>query len=183
MLYAKHSTLYASSKGAKMKAIKAIILALIVTVFLVQISFAQEEQKIAFISLSEAFDSYEKTKTVDKELERRGEKKNKERDKLVEKINKLRDEAQLIAKDKRKDKERELGDLMRELQDFDREARVELRRDRDDKVKEIFKEMNAVISDYGKEHGYDIIFDDRVLLYASDKIDITEDIIKLLNKR
>ena len=156
-------------------------------VFLLQATnaslLAQEAQKIAFISLSKAFDSYEKTKVVDKELERSGEKKNKERDKLVQKINGLRDEVQLMAKNKREGKERELGDLMRQLQDFDREARVELRRARDDKVKEIFKEMNAVISDYGKKHGYDIIFDDRVLLYASDKIDITKDVIKILNKR
>ena len=144
---------------------------------------AQEAQKIAFISLSKAFDSYDKTKVVDKELERSGEKKNKERDKLVQKVNKLKDEVQLMAKDKRKTKERELSDLMRKLQDFDREARVELRRSRDDKVKEIFKEMNDVISDYGKKHEYDIIFDDRVLLYASDKIDITKDVIKILNNR
>ncbi|MEE8359863.1 MAG: OmpH family outer membrane protein [Candidatus Omnitrophota bacterium] len=144
---------------------------------------AQEGQKIAFISLSKAFDSYEKTKMVDKELERSGEKKNKERDKLVQKVSKVRDEVQLMAKDKRETKERELSDLMRKLQDFDREARVELRRNRDDKVKEIFKEMNDVISDYGKKHGYDIIFDDRVLLYASDKIDITKDVIKILNNR
>ncbi|MFH1753556.1 MAG: OmpH family outer membrane protein [Candidatus Omnitrophota bacterium] len=163
--------------------IKVLFLAVFLLSGTIGPAAAQEARKIAFISLSKAFDSYEKTKAVDKELESKGEKKNKDRDKLVQKINKLRDEAQLMSKDARQEKERELSDLMRELQDFDREARVELQRDRDDRVKEIFKEMDGVISDYGKQNGYDIIFDDRVLLYASDKIDITEEIIKTLNKR
>jgi outer membrane protein len=166
-----------------MRYLKVIVLALFLTQVLPRPILAQESQKIGFISLSKVFDSYEKTKNVDKELEKKGEKKNKERDDLVKKVNKLRDEIQLLSQDARAAKEAELSDLMREIQDFDRDARIELRRERDDKVKEIFKEMNDVITEYGKKNGFDIIFDDRVLLYANDKIDITEDIAKLLNKR
>ncbi|MDB4349610.1 OmpH family outer membrane protein [Omnitrophica bacterium] len=159
----------------------------ILALLCLQLSFsqpllAQEARKIAIVSLSKIFDTYEKTKDVDEKLEKEGKKKSQERDKLVEKINKLRDEIQLLSREAREKKENELSDMMRGLQDFDREASVELRRERDDMVKEIFTEMNEVIIDYGKKHGYDIIFDDRVLLYASDSIDITNDVIKILNK-
>ena len=165
-----------------MKPVKIFVLALFLSFVLLQPLFAQGIRKIAFINLSKAFENYEMTKTVDAKLEKEGEKKNKERDKLVEKVNKLRDEVQLLSRDAREAKETELNGLMRNLQDFDRDARLELRRKRDDEVKEIFKEMDGVISDYGKKNGYDVIFDDRVLIYADDAIDITNEIVEILNK-
>lgn len=165
-----------------MRFLKIVVLILFITQVSLQVSFAQESFKIAIISLSKVFDNYDKTKEVDKKLEKKGEKKNTERDKMVKVLNKMKDEAQLLSRDARAKKEEKIGDLMRKLQDFDREARIELRRERDDMVKDIFKEMNKVISQYGEENGYDIIFDDRVLLYSSDAIDITDKIAKLLNK-
>ena len=165
-----------------MKIIKIVVLTAFLTQLFLQPLSAQEIRKIAFINLSKAFENYKKTKDVDTKLEKEGEKKNKERDDLVKKINKLRDEIQLLSAQARGKREDELNDMMRELQDFDREARLELRRKRDDKVKEIFREMDEVISDYGKKQGYDIIFDDRVLIYADEGIDITDKIIELLNK-
>lgn len=165
-----------------MRVLKIAVLILFITQVSLQASFAQESFKIAIISLSKVFDNYDRTKEVDKKLEKKGEKKNGERDKMVKVLNKMRDEAQLLSRDARAKKEEKIGDLMRKLQDFDREARIELRRERDDMVKGIFKEMNEVISRYGEKNGYDIIFDDRVLLYSSDAIDITDEITKLLNK-
>ncbi len=147
------------------------------------VAFAQEARKIAVVSLSRVFDNYEKTRDVDATLEKKGEEKNKERDALVEKVNKLKDEVQLLSRQARREKEDKLNALMRELQDFDRDARIELRRERDDLVKEIFEEMDEIISRYGKEHGYDLIFDERVLIYADDTVDITKDITGLLNKK
>jgi outer membrane protein len=166
-----------------MKNIKISLLIFIVIALLAQAAFAEEAGKIAVVSLARVFDSYEKTKDVDAALEKKGAKKNKERDALVDKVNRAKDEAQLLSRDARQKKEEELNDLMRDLQDFDREARVELRRERDDLVKDIFEEMDQVISKYGKERGYDMIFDERVLLYADDSIDITKEITTLLNKK
>jgi len=149
---------------------------------LCQPSFA-EERKIAVISLSKAFDSYNKTKAVDDELAKKGEKMKKDGEKLAEKVNKAKEEIQLLSAEAREAKMEELNKMVRELQDFEREAGVELRRERDDKVKEIFKEMNDVIMQYGKSKGYDLILDDRVLLYSSNSVDITNDIVNLLNSK
>jgi Skp family chaperone for outer membrane proteins len=41
--------------------------------------------------------------------------------------------------------------------------------------------MNAVIQEYGKNNGYLIILNDRVLLYGDETEDLTEKIIKILN--
>jgi Skp family chaperone for outer membrane proteins len=50
-------------------------------------------------------------------------------------------------------------------------------------MKEIFGEMDVVIKKYARENNYDLIFDERVLIYASDSIDITADITRLLNQK
>jgi outer membrane protein len=48
-------------------------------------------------------------------------------------------------------------------------------------VKDILKEMNSVIQEYGKNQGYSIILNDRVLLYGDPAEDLTDKIIKILN--
>lgn len=165
-----------------MRCISVLILALFFISILSQPLWAQELRKVAYINVSKVLDNYNKTIEADKKLTGEGEKKNKERDKLVDEINKLRDEAELLSREVREKKEHELNEKIRALQDFDRETRLNLQRKRDDIMREIFKEIGKVIKDYGKDKGYDIIFDDRVLLYSDDSLDITDDIIKTLNK-
>ena len=73
------------------------------------------------------------------------------------------------------------SDLIKTLQEFDQDARSELTKERDDMVRDILKEMNDVIRGYGEKNGYAIILNDRVLLYGQKTMDLTDDIIKLLN--
>jgi len=49
-------------------------------------------------------------------------------------------------------------------------------------VRDILKEMNTVIQKYGENNGYSIILNDRVLLYGGKTLDITDEIIKIMNK-
>jgi len=166
-----------------MKYMKILVLILFAAQVLTTAVYGQEAKKIAYVSLNKIFEGYHKTKTADAKLEKEGQQKNKERDAMVDKINKLRDEAQLLAKETREKKEIEVNDMMRDLKDFDRDTRLELQRERDEMMKEIFVEMDVVIKDYAKENNYDLIFDERVLIYASDSIDISADISRLLNQK
>ncbi|NQT06380.1 MAG: OmpH family outer membrane protein [Candidatus Omnitrophica bacterium] len=167
-----------------MRFVKITVLVLfVISLFLQGTASAQDVKKMAYLNTAKVFDSYSKTRDADSALEKEGKKKNSERDILIKDINKLRDEAQLLSKDVREKKEKELGEKMRNIQDFDRDAKLELQRKRDDMLKDILKEIDATVKQYGKEKGYDFIFDDRVLLYANKGVDVTEDIITLLNKK
>ena len=42
--------------------------------------------------------------------------------------------------------------------------------------------IKAVIQAYGKEQGYDFIFTDSSIAYASDAVDITDEILEELKK-
>lgn len=166
-----------------MKKISIAILILFFVSAVPQVLSAEEISKIGFINVTKVFDDYKKTEDAEQRLKAEGEKKNSEREKLVNKINKLRDEVELLSVETREKKQKDLNDMMRQLQDFDRDVKTDLRRKRDDDMREILKEIYEVINDYGAKNGYDIIFDDRVLIYADDAIDITDEVLNVLNKK
>lgn len=141
-----------------------------------------QELKIATIDLSRAFDEYHKTKESDRILEGKGQAKKTERDKKVEDIKKLKSEFDLLSEEGKREKQAVIDQKIQELQEFDRETRASLRGERDQMVQEILKEIDQVVQAYGKENGYTMILNDRVLLYKGETLDVTEDIIGRLNQ-
>ena len=142
-----------------------------------------EELKIGYINLGKTFDEYEQTQKYDKSLEKKGDSKKKERQKLVDEIRDLKDEMVLLSDSSKKEKQAVLDEKIKELQEFDEETRGELRQDRDEMVRDVLREIDDVIQEYGEKNGYTVILNDRVLLYGNEAIDITQDIIDLLNKK
>lgn len=138
-------------------------------------------EKIGYVDLAKIFDEYQKTKEFDKELESKGAQKQIERDKMVADVKRLRDEAELLSAKAKEDKQAAIDEKIKSLQDFDRNTRDSLRRERDTMVRDILKEIEAVIQDFGKSQGYSFIFNDRVLVYKSEGSDLTPQVAKVLN--
>ena len=147
------------------------------------IAIAENSGKIGYIDLSRSFDEYQKTKDFDKELEKKGDMKQGEREKLVQDIRKMREELELMNKSAREKKEADIEAKIKSLQEFDQEAKTDLTKERDNMVKDILKEMSDVIKEYGQKNGYSIILNDRVLLYGDPGMELTNEIIKILNEK
>ncbi len=165
---------------------RKILSIILVTTFLFSISglaIAQSAGKIGYVDLSRAFDEYQKTKDSDKSLEQKSEAKQNGRNKLVDEIKKMRDELELLSESAKPKKQEAIDEKIKKLQEFDQEAKNELRKERDNMVRDILKEMNEVIAEYGQREGYAIILNDRVLLYSDKALDLTDPIIKVLNER
>jgi len=137
--------------------------------------------KIGYVDLSKVFDDYLKTKEFDKSLEAKGAQKQVERDKLVNEVKKLRDESELLSAKAKEDKQAQIDEKIKALQDFDRITRDALRKERDGIVRDILKEIEAVIQNFGKSQGYLFIFNDRVLVFKNESADLTGQVIKVLN--
>ena len=137
--------------------------------------------KIGYVDLARVFDEYQKTKSFDKQLEAKGAQKQADRDKMVNEVKKLRDEAELLGAKAKEEKQAAIDEKIKVLQDFDRGTRDALRKERDGMVRDILKEIEAVIQGYGKSQGYSFIFNDRVLVFKSEGADLTAQIIKVLN--
>ncbi|MCG3175315.1 MAG: hypothetical protein MOGMAGMI_00243 [Candidatus Omnitrophica bacterium] len=139
------------------------------------------DMKIGYVDLARVFDEYNKTKEFDKALEGKGTSKQSDRDKMVNEIKKLRDEAELLTGKAKDDKQVMIDEKIKGLQEFDRSTRDMLRKERDGMVRDILKEIETVIQDYGKSQGYSFIFNDRVLVFKSEAGDLTNQVIKTLN--
>lgn len=139
------------------------------------------EMKIGTVDLARVFDEYNKTKEFDKTLEAKGTLKQTDRDKMVAEVKKLRDEAELLSAKAKEEKQTVIDEKIKTLQEFDRNTRDTLRKERDGMVRDILKEIEVVIQDFGKAQGYNFIFNDRVLVYKSDQNDVTSQVSKVLN--
>ena len=138
-------------------------------------------EKIGYVDLARVFDEYLKTKDFDKSLETKGASKQGERDKMVNEIKKLRDEAELLSAKAKDDKQAIIDEKIKGLQEFDRTTRDALRKERDVMVRDILKEIESVIQTFGKSQGYSFIFNDRVLVFKNESADLTAQVIKVLN--
>lgn len=143
--------------------------------------FAEPQGKIGYVDLSRSFDEYQKTKDFDRDLEKKGDVKQEQREKLVKEIRKMRDEIELMNEKARTKKEQDIESKIKSLQEFDQDAKTTLTKERDDMVRDILREINDVIQEHGEKNGFSIIVNDRVLLYGDQSGDLTDEIIKILN--
>jgi outer membrane protein len=153
----------------------------VASIFLFQgICFAQ---KIAFVDLAVVFDGYEKTKDYDVKLDGARKTEQEKIDKKVEEIKTLQDKLPLLSEGEKTAKQGEIDKLARDLQDYQRTAETTLIKDRNDKLEEVLKDIQGVVDELAKQEGYDIIVNNRALLYGNNSLDITTTVVKKLNEK
>ncbi len=168
-----------------MKKIKVLsFMALFVFGFLVS-AYAQSagQGKMAYVDLSRIFDQYSKTKVYDEALAKKYNDYEQERSKKLEKIKELQGKLPAL---KEEEKNKLSVDIEKEksgLVDFDRQKQTDLKKERDEKMREILLEIEKTISDFAEKEKYSLILNDRVLMYGAKELDTTEQIIKMLNEK
>ena len=85
------------------------------------------------------------------------------------------------------DKEREakgveLQAKVKAFQEYDNQKQTELKKDQDAKMKEILKDIEEAVKKYSEKEGYTLVFNDRVLVYQTKSMEITSQVIEILNK-
>jgi len=92
----------------------------------------------------------------------------------------LRDSAVMSESERRKS-ERDLLTMKRDLKRSQDEFREDLNIRRNEEFGKLQRAISGIIDDLAKENGYDLILGENVI-YAADRIDITEHILERLNK-
>lgn len=138
--------------------------------------------KIGYVDFEKVFNEYHKTKEGNEILNKEKVAKEDEGKKLVDAINKMRQEAELLSQDAKKKKEEEIKQKIKELREFTEITRRDLIKKRNDMWKGIFEDIRAVVQEKGKNEDYSLIFDDKALLFKLDGLDLTEEVIQVLNK-
>ncbi|MBM3243591.1 MAG: OmpH family outer membrane protein [Candidatus Omnitrophica bacterium] len=158
-----------------------LAVAFIGTIIFTGMVFAQD--KLAYIDLSRAFSEYNKTKDYDKKLTDKENSYITERDKRVGEFNTLKDKFALLSEAEKDKKKGELENKAKSLRDFITQREEELRKDQEERMKEILKDIQDAVKAHSEKSGITIVFNDRVLVYQNKTMDITDSVIAILNKK
>jgi len=139
--------------------------------------------KIGYVDVEKVFNDYKKTQQNDAVLKEKGQNKAKERASLVADIKKQKEELDLLSDSGKLEKQSIIDEKIKALKRFDDAAKVSLRNERDAALKDIFNDIKTAIERYGKENGFEYIFNDKALLFKNESTDLTAAITEKLNTK
>ena len=160
---------------------KVVVLWAVIMGLALFVGSAQAADKLAYIDLSRTFSEYTKTKGYDKTLSDKEKVYTDERDKKVADLKAFQDKLSLLNDKEREAKGAELQAKVKEFQEYDRQKQADLRKEQDERMKEILKDIEEAVKKYSEKEGYTLVFNDRVLVYQTKSMDITDQIIAILN--
>lgn len=164
-----------------MRRTTAVVIGAIMFLTMVCVS-SYAADKIGYVDLSRLFSEYGKTKDYDKSLGEKQTSYETERDKMVNEVKKFQDKFNLLSDKEKETKKGELETKIKNLTEFDRQKQTDLRKEQDDKMKEILKDIEAAVKQYAEKEGYTFVLNDRVLVYQSKSMDITDKVVEILSK-
>ena len=144
------------------------------------------EAKIGFVDLSRVFDEYQKTKEFDKVLSEKENSYKAEMEKKLGEVKQLEDKMAVLSAKEKEAKQAEMGAKYKAAQDYDATVGANLRKERNDKIREILKDIEGVVGDIAAKDGYDLVLNDRVLVYNNKQnkgLDLTEKILQAVNSQ
>lgn len=124
------------------------------------------------------------------ELQAKFEPTSKRLEKMRDEINSLQAElnkgSNTMSDERRRDLAREIDQKTRSLNRATEDAQTEFGQEQDKILQELGQRMMAVLSKYSRDNGYSLILDvsspQTPVLFASNGIDITQDIVKIYDE-
>jgi outer membrane protein len=160
---------------------KLVVLGIAIIGLALFVGSAQAADKFGYIDLSRTFSEYNKTKGYDKTLSDKEKTYTEERDKKVADLKAFQDKLTLLNDKEREAKSAELQAKVKDFQDYDRQKQDTLRKEQDVRMKEILKDIEEAVKKYSEKEGYTLVLNDRVLVYQTKSMDITSQVIAILN--
>lgn len=143
-----------------------------------------QESKIGFVSTERIFREAAPAKAAQAKIEAEFSRRDKELQDMAARLKgmseKLDKDAALLSDSERGRRQRELADLDKDFQRKQREFREDLNQRRNEELATVLEKTNKVIKQIAEAEKYDIVFQEAV--YASPRIDITDKVLKALNK-
>jgi outer membrane protein len=146
-------------------------------------SAAAVEYKLGFVNTERLFREATPAKRAQAKIEKEFATRDAEIQKLAKQVRDLQAlldrDGSTMAETDRRNKERDLANQSRDLQRMQREFREDLNLRRNEELAGIQERANKVIQQIAADEKFDLILQDPVV-YASQRIDITDKVIKAL---
>lgn len=147
-------------------------------------SVQAQESKVGFISTERIFREAAPAKAAQAKIEQEFSRRDKELQEMASRLKSISDkldkDAAVLSESDRIKRQRELADLDKDFQRKQREFREDLNQRRNEELAIVLERTNKVIKQIAETEKYDIVFQEAV--YASPRIDITDKVLKALNK-
>ena len=141
------------------------------------------DYKIGFVNTERLFREAAPAKRAQQKLEKEFSARDADIQRLSRQVRDLQalldKDGPTLAETERRNKERDLANQTRDLQRMQREAREDLNLRRNEELASLQERANKVIQQIAADEKFDLILQDPVV-FASQRIDITEKVIKAL---
>ncbi|HAH19867.1 MAG: hypothetical protein A2Y00_11120 [Omnitrophica WOR_2 bacterium GWF2_43_52] len=158
----------------------SLVIAVAVVCFGAWVSSAFAVDKIGYVDVGKLFDEYPKTKEYDKNLESKSSLYEKDRDAKISEIKQMQEKLSLLSDAEKEKKEKELQDKIKSVKDFAFSKESDLKKERDDRLKEVLNDIEGAVKQYAQKEGYTMVFNDRVFMYKTNVNDITDKVLEVL---
>jgi outer membrane protein len=141
------------------------------------------DYKIGFVNTERLFREAAPAKRAQQKLEKEFAGRDADLQKLTKQVRDLQAALErdgvTMAENDRRNKERDLANMTRDMQRLQREFREDLNLRRNEELAAVQERANKVIQQIAESEKFDLILQDPVV-YASTRIDITDKVIKAL---
>jgi len=158
-----------------------------ICLFSFAVNSAAQTYKIGYVEIQKVFSGYGKAGEAEKSFKKDVEAEQKKVSQLESTIKEMQAEFEkkkdVLKPEERSRKEEEIREKVQEFSMLWSNINKSLDAKRQKLEDSILEEIRAEIKDYGKKNGFTAIFDSRLVLYGQENIDLTEEIIKVLNEK
>ena len=141
-----------------------------------------KDMKIGYVDIFKVFNDYEKTKEDNEKLEVKKNSAEKKLGKKKETIEKLQSKLDLLKESERAKEEEKLSKELKEYRDLEREAFNDIRKEREEKMKDLVEDIDKIIKDYAQKNGFELIINSNDVHDVAQAMDVTDEILKIANK-
>ena len=170
-------------KARSMKLISALLLASVSSIALP--ALAQDQLKIGYVNgervLREAEPAKRAAAKLEAEFGKREKDLNDQNAALRAQAEKLDKDSPTLSEAEKTRRQRELVELDRDLQRKHREFQEDLTQRKNEELSSVAERANRTIKAIGDNEHYDIILQDQLVIYVSNRVDLTKKVIDALN--
>lgn len=149
-------------------------------------AFGADGVKLGYVDVQKVLVQSDAGKEAKEQLAAKGNKYETEKNSREEELKKLKGELEkqsvLLSETARGAKEKDYQQRLKEYQRFLKDAQDDLQAKNDELTNRVVEEIVKVIQDYGKKNGYTFVFvKNDSMIYADEKADMTDEVLKAFN--
>ena len=159
----------------------------VLLVLLVSQGKAEDLAKVGYVDMYRVFNEYIEAQKARQELNKEITARQKEFTKLENEITSLVEELNtqeaLLSKEERRKRIKEINQKMLDLEKYKRDVNLDLARKEEARIRKLHTEISSAIKKVGEKEGYTLILEKNSILYdGGEGMDLTDEVIKILNK-